>query len=139
MQKIIHDHNIVEYYLLNESGSLLMLNTFAQPFYCIIRSEAEINYHHQIAIDYISEANISNTIISALQHRSSLLYLGIGEFAEHIPPSQWEPYLYPASLFPDSTNYYYAFIEKPKEKPKIENPKIKKPKTRNRKAQKSKK
>jgi hypothetical protein len=104
--KLCKKHQIVEYYLLDEQGSYLLLDKNKKMKWLIVKKESEL----QSLINFAAFEEAPEPILNALQSREKLPYFHTEiELAE--PPSAWEKYLYPAAKLHGKELYYYSFIE----------------------------
>lgn len=104
-------NNIVEYYLINESGCFLMAEANGYLSWMVIKSEEEMAGYTSVVKD-----NYGNEkIIKELQDREKLLFLCTEEDHMNATIDTWEDNLYPATkLIGENNTYYYSHI---KEKP----------------------
>lgn len=106
--QIKEENNIVEFYLLENSGSYLMLDQFANVSYLIVKTEQDLKMHYELALDN----KASQQILDQLQAGKSIPYF----FNNHNFPSEWNDwstYLYPAEKLVGKQNYYYSYAKNP--------------------------
>ncbi len=101
-------NNIVEYYLINESGCFLMVNARGDLSWMIIKNEEEMLEYTNSAID-----NYGNReIIKELQSREKVLFLYTEADHINVTVDDWGKYLYPATkLVGENNTYYYSHIQ----------------------------
>jgi CheY-like chemotaxis protein len=107
VKKIILAEQAVEYYLLDELGSFLLVDIQGNHKWLIIRDENEMQLHYELANEYKVEDSVPEEILEKLGNRSHLLFLGI----QNLPPSQWLNHLYPAQHFSGEKKYYYSIVK----------------------------
>jgi len=108
VQNILVSKNITEYYLIDELGSFLLIDASGARIYLVVRDEATMQYHHQLATDYQEEKNVPSEVIQGLAQKNSLVFLGQNQA---VPPSEWADKIYPAKMLSCGTkNYYYALV-----------------------------
>jgi len=106
-ENFILKFNIVEYYLLNTSGSYVGYAKNGSTFFFIIQSESEIRELVDIAVD--NEADES--ILQGLENRSTVLFFP-EESDVHEPVSEWGRFVYPCNqIKAEDETYYYTFVE----------------------------
>ena len=93
------------YYLLEASGSFLFLDAKGTPSWLLVKTENDLNDYLDMAID----SGASETVISALKSKKSILYFNnFNEYSDAID-GHWVDYLYPAktlALSPDKKCFY---------------------------------
>ena len=104
---ICDKHHIVEYYLMDEQGSFLLLNAEGQPSWLAIRSADQMKADAEFA----EWSNGTPSVVQALKSRTSLVYFQTEDDLRVAPP-QWDAYLYPAQPIGDE-KYFYAYIDNP--------------------------
>lgn len=101
------EKNIVEYYLVNESGCFLMLDIDAKPSWLAVKNEKEMSYYQDIAIDNLAPQNI----IDEIKRRQKVLFLLTIEDDTDVLVEEWSSYMHPATkLEGQQGNYYYAYV-----------------------------
>ena len=109
IKDFFEQNNIVEYYLLNESGCFLMANSNGDLSCLVIKSEDEMTEYANAAIDNYGKEKI----IRELQSREKVLFICTEK--EHISTTvnSWGKCLYPATKIIGKDNtYYYSHIKK---------------------------
>ncbi len=106
--QIVNDNSIVEYYLLDEHGSFLMLNAEGKANWLLVKSEDDM-----VAItDQAQDQHACTEIISALSSRTLIPYfhtdedwnIGYDDFDVH-------KYLHPASSIRGNQIYHYSYVK----------------------------
>ena len=99
---------ISEYYLIDASGSYLMVDNQGVEHWCIVKNEVELANYATMA----AENDAPSEVRSALSKREKLpFFFNAIDFRQ--PYSHWNQYLYPCEkLVGDKQNYYYAICNK---------------------------
>jgi len=102
-------NNIVEYYLLNESGCFLMANLNGDLSYLVIKNEGEMAEYANAAKDNYGKEKV----IQELQSREKVLFICTEEEHLSVTVDNWEKYLYPATkIIGKNGTYYYSHAQK---------------------------
>jgi len=109
IKNTIRAEKTVEYYLIDEFGSFLLVDIHGNSKWLIVRDEHEMQHHYEIAKEYFVDGNVPDDILEKLAKRNSVLFLGLGD-KQNLPPSEWESRLYPANTFVGKRKYYYSII-----------------------------
>ena len=107
-QSLIQQHDIVEYYLLEASGSMLMLDKFAKPYWLIVKSGEDIETYYHIAVDNDAPEDICTALKN--KHRIPFFYR---ESDYLTPTNEWNKFLHPANQLVGVETFYYALLEDP--------------------------
>lgn len=107
--KVRHQVQAIEYYLLDNQGSFLFLDKDAKPSCLIVVSDEEMDAYYNIA----KYGDATEQVIKSLENRTKLPYFP-ASLERKIPPFTWEKYLYPAEVVEGKERYYYSFITNPK-------------------------
>jgi len=103
-KKLCEQYAIVEFYLLDSSGSFLLLNDQAQPIELITKTETDMQSFSEI-IEYDEKA--SNAQVTAINSRLSVPYFS--HYKDFVKPAQdWQ--LFPAKLIQGESNVYYCAV-----------------------------
>jgi CheY-like chemotaxis protein len=97
---------IVEYYLIDEQGSFLLINDRGTSYWLAVVDNSEIEglYEHA-AIEKAAEATLE-----VLRNKTKMpVFFTEDKLWTH--PTEWKPYLYPIQRLNGLDTYYYAFIE----------------------------
>ncbi|CAL7964077.1 Two component response regulator [Gammaproteobacteria bacterium] len=101
-------NNIVEYYLINESGCFLMADANGNLSWMVIKSEEEMAEYTSVAIDNYGKEEI----IKELQSRGKVLFLHTEEEHTSVTVDNWENYLHSATkLIGENNIYYYSHVK----------------------------
>jgi CheY-like chemotaxis protein len=106
--RLLAQTQAVEYYLLDDQGSFLLLDRYAKPSWLIMANEEKMTSYYQTAKD--GAAN--KKVIAQLKNKIMLPY-----FPATVTKNaamRWEDYLYPAKVLAGRKRYYYAHINAPK-------------------------
>lgn len=105
--QILQTNNIVEYYLISQSGCFLMFDFSGKPSWLIVKSEDEMKYYRQSAEDNDAPSSIKKR----LKDKRSILFLYSPE-DDKAPYDQWEKYLHHASSFQGEKNkFYFSYLK----------------------------
>ncbi|MFT3742272.1 MAG: hypothetical protein QM752_06360 [Gammaproteobacteria bacterium] len=103
---ICEDKNIVEFYLLDNQGSFLLLNDKAEPTWLLMKDEIEMSS----LTDFSEVEEAPEEIQMALRTRQKFPYFHTEEDTK-TPPAEWEKYMHPAtSLLGGQQTYYYCLL-----------------------------
>lgn len=107
LKRFIAEHDIVEYYRIDNFGSYLGFNNKHEAFWFINKPEQSFDEAVDIA-RYSNEA----TVIKPLVERSHFLFL-FSEIEKRQPVSVWNKYLFPVqnSYLAQGTRFFYGLIE----------------------------
>ncbi len=111
-------HDVVEYYLLDEHGSFLMLDMHGKPSWLIVKSDADMEHLYQFAI--LQEA--SEKILKGLQNRMLVPYFHTDEELK-ASLDECHHCFHPAVELKGKQMYYYVYLSRP-ETYKLERDKI---------------
>lgn len=99
-------HNIVEYYVINNSGSMLLLNQEAKLSWLAIANNEQMNGFYTTAEFW----HTSKAILEALKLKQKIPFIFSAD-EDEISPNKWDLYMYPAKQLIGQCNYYYAYID----------------------------
>lgn len=106
-QKVVNDiaqsSQAVEWYLIDEFGSLLFLDAQGSPTWLIIRSDDEMKQHAIL----LEQIGLKQSSVDQVIDRKQLLFL-LSETDYHKKAQEWEQHLFPCS--PLENNYYFSHI-----------------------------
>jgi CheY-like chemotaxis protein len=106
--QLVEQHDIIEYYLLDEHGSYLMLNAKGEAHFLVVKDEMEmLELSRQVEFEGAPQA-----IKEAINQKEKIPFF-FSESYLKIPYEQWNKYLHPASLLKGKSNYYYSFLIMP--------------------------
>jgi CheY-like chemotaxis protein len=101
--KLCKDTNATEYYLLDASGSFLLMDAEAKPTWLLVKTDQEIQEYCDIAIGN----HAPHAIVEALQKREKLPFF-LTEMDYQTPVTAWAALLHPAKLL--ANKYFYAVV-----------------------------
>ncbi len=106
------EHKIVEYYLMNESGSFLLLDKNGAPSWLLVKSENDMKLNDEVA----QGSYAPDVIHSSLKKREKLLFLLTKHDEWSVPVEEWGHYMHLATkLVGENNSYYCAFVNGPAE------------------------
>lgn len=100
-----YTNHFFEYYVIDESGSVLFIDYAGRPTWIVVKSQNEIEGLWSVAYDNEAPAGV----IQALEKKEKIPFFFVNE-DEHVPVSDWARYLHPAISLPELDGYYYAVI-----------------------------
>lgn len=103
--QIVEENHIIEYYLIENSGSFMMLNQDGEVIRLIVKTEEDMEMLYDIARD---DRNLSKDILEKLKNRESLVYFPNKE-SELISAKNWQ--FHQATLLKGQKDYYYSIIK----------------------------
>ena len=96
-------HEIVEYYLLDTSGTVLLLDMFGHPSWFVVRNSLELKMYAALAED----EGLSEALCEQLKNGQKIPFFP----RMAIETSKWNSYLHPASIIEGQQTYYYTFLK----------------------------
>ena len=96
----------VEYYLVDNSGSILFLDKNANPTWLIVRHTKELTDQ----LDLLEGYELPDHIINSVAKKEKILFL-LSEKEYKKPIGEWVDYLFDSRKLDDS--YYYSIIQAP--------------------------
>ena len=109
--KLIKEHEIVEYYLIDEDGSFLLADKEGKLSILVVKGEESVLSAYEIAKE--AKHRPSNQILEKLKNKELVLHLHSRENLR-LEPENWEKkqLLHPANILAGSKeNYYWAHIK----------------------------
>lgn len=101
-------HNIIEYYLIENTGCFLLISLDGRLSSLIVKNRQDLLLHYELAADN----NAPETVLKQLASGQSVPYCWpIHEF--YNPDIDWATKLYPANKLQADDLYYYALITTP--------------------------
>lgn len=103
LRQICDEHQIVEYYLTENSGSFLLLDADANTQSLVVKSEQDLRVYHELAYDH----EASEDVLTALQQGTKIPYFynKAQEWAE------WSSHLHPAQKVECEQVYFYSLLK----------------------------
>lgn len=108
--KIFEDNQIVEYYLLDEHGSFLMLDSEGNPSWLIVKNEQDM----QSVVEQANDQHAQGDILDALTNRAVIPYFHTEDDWEiGYDEDEVKRCLHPASKLVGKQMYYYSYVKHP--------------------------
>ncbi len=104
-REFCQEHGIVEYYLADNSGSLLMLDDDAHISFLIVKTEQDMRNHCDLAYD----TGASDDALEKMVSRDVLPCYWQSDLVI-IKDDEWEKCLIPAQRFDSQHTYYFAHV-----------------------------
>jgi CheY-like chemotaxis protein len=105
-EELVWKGNFVEYYLIDEFGSFLLLDILGHPSWLIIKSDSVIDQYCKIAEDNYAPEEIKNVLVK----REKIPFFFTQKDLE-AQVSKWGDYLHPAQkLVGKKNDYYFSLI-----------------------------
>jgi CheY-like chemotaxis protein len=96
---------IIEFYLLEKTGSFLLLDIDAKPTWFIVKTE---EYLDRLQKDLISDEKYS-FVVNKFGSNALIPFFGMSD--NSAMPLNWQDYLYPSQRLKGKQVYYYALID----------------------------
>jgi len=104
--KLIQENNIVEYYILDESGSFLMLDATAEnQIWLIIKSENDMKLYYELASD---DRGMTGDMLDKLKNKEIIPFFMTEREEIFGDPKDWK--LFKAKPLDQENNFYYAIL-----------------------------
>lgn len=105
-REVCKKNKIVEFYLADNSGSFFMLDEDANVSFLIVKNEADMRLHYDLALDN----GASEEVLDCLLKREKIPCFWQSNRAT--PQwSEWSNCLVPAKKYVSSETYYYAYVQ----------------------------
>lgn len=105
-QSILSSHQIIEYYLMDNSGSFMFVDFEGNLSWLAVKNEHELLGFYEFA----KNSNASDEILKKLRDKSFIPYFqSDDDFKSY--PSQWDKFMNPASRLQGQQTYYYSYIK----------------------------
>ncbi|MDX2165070.1 MAG: response regulator [Gammaproteobacteria bacterium] len=106
--EIIRKHRIVEYYLIENTGSFLLLKFDGTPIWLLVSSDTELQEYCDIAKDYHAPPEI----LKLLKEGQKIPYFKNPDEYMKMSGVHWEAHLHTAQKIQgENTTYYYALVK----------------------------
>ena len=102
-RELREEKGIIEYYLIDHSGSFLLLDDDAKTSFLIVKNTSDVRSHYDLAL----ENGASRKLLSELANGEKIPRYS----ASSTPWNEWSDGLVPALPFISDEIYYYAYIE----------------------------
>ena len=106
-EQLCQQLNIVEYYLTEMSGSFLLLDSHANASCLIIKSQQDLEYCRELAIDNHAPPEV----ITQLEQGSCVPYFWLDGDTYQDEWTDWDSHLLPAKSIECKQPYYYALVQ----------------------------
>lgn len=106
--RLCQEKHIVEYYVINDNGSFLLIDNKANPYWLALVNSSELEGFYDTAATEKAPGSIINT----LKEKTKIPFFFTDDDL-WTPPAEWGDYLHTAQRLEGLETYYYAFIEKP--------------------------
>jgi CheY-like chemotaxis protein len=116
-EDLVRKFNIVEYYLLDTSGSYVLLNAEGKIHWLIVKNERDMKMMQEIA----EEETKNKALIDAIEKREKLALL-LNPDKQLLSPKTWR--LEKVQLLQGKEKYYYSLVEGTDEYYKLETDRI---------------
>ncbi|MBN1684100.1 MAG: hypothetical protein JW855_01495 [Gammaproteobacteria bacterium] len=106
--RLVQENQIVEYYLIDQSGSFLMLDAKGKPYWLIVKSDRILKGFIHIAEDNEAPTSVQNV----LKNKEKIPFFFTEKDLE-VPVEAWgQGYLHPAKTIQGAKQlFHYAFIK----------------------------
>lgn len=105
-RQLREEKNIIEYYLVDNSGSFLMLDDDAEVSFLIVKSEADIREQYNLALASGATRDVLDQLVSGEK------ILGFWQATTAVPQgNDWSTGLVAANRFVSDETYYYAYVK----------------------------
>jgi|GEM_PF-1919497 len=118
-KKLIDKHNIIEYYLLDASGSYLFVDAKGKIYWLIVKNEEDMRMQYELAAE---EKDLSPSILKALKNKQKLAFLPT-QSEKNKPVEDWR-FEDADCLETQSGNYYYSLVKGTNKHYALDNQKI---------------
>jgi len=106
--EIIHERRIVEYYLIDTTGSFLLVDINGKPSWFIIKTEEDLKMYYELAED----TQAPKLLLRQLKEKEKIAHFFKTDDMHEVNGIDWELYLYPAKLLQGKQKYFYALLSK---------------------------
>lgn len=118
----LNQHDFAEYYLLDDTGSYLLVSSAGELRWLIIQNEAQMA---ATEFDTLDDENIPHEIRQQIKDRRVLKHsFNDDDFPSSNDPADWQRFLYPATKLAGRQVYYYSYIQNPQTQPLVDKNKI---------------
>lgn len=105
--QFIKDNKVAEYYLVNQAGCFLLLDSNGEASFLVVKSENDMQEYTDAAIDNYAPQDI----IDKLEQRTKVLFLLTSLEEQNVLVDDWKKYMYPATkLKGEKNSYYYSHV-----------------------------
>ncbi|MCW5589360.1 MAG: response regulator [Legionellales bacterium] len=107
--ELCRQHDLVEYYLTENTGTFLLLSANADAKWLIVCLEQDLKMYIELGEDL----NASRSVIERLIKREAIPHFWHVDRYYQVDPIEWESYLYPCKRLSGREEYYYTLIDNP--------------------------
>jgi CheY-like chemotaxis protein len=108
--ELVREHNVVEYYLLDESGSFLFLDEVGKPSWFLVKHEGEMQ-STEYDINF-PDIKINSETRQKINTRQLLRHFFTDQDAPQTD-TEWQTVLYSATKLSGRKDYYYSYVTEP--------------------------
>ncbi|MGE3919780.1 MAG: response regulator [Gammaproteobacteria bacterium] len=106
---IVTTNNIIEYYIMENSGSFLLLDADANPSYLIVKSQQDMQLHYELAICNQAPESVLNEFLSG----EKIPCFWQKDNFSTVDWDDWSMFLTPAQKLIGKNTYFYAYVKNP--------------------------
>ncbi len=106
--KAIKEKQVVEYYLIDTTGSFLLLDAKGEPSWLIVKSLDGLRMYYEIAAD----THAPKILLEQLKKGEKIAHFFNTDALHEVNGIDWELYLYLAKPLQGKQGYFYALIDK---------------------------
>ncbi len=103
---LLQKHNIIEFYLLDPSGSYLLVDEAGEVFWLLVKNEADMQVLTEVASDYSADDN--DPLLSSIKSRKKLAFF-LNPEEQLTTPESW--HLEDAQVLKGRDTYYYSIVK----------------------------
>ncbi len=107
-QQLCKTNNIVEYYLMDDHGSFLLLDAKGKPSWLAVADNELMESYAELA----KHDKAPEALTAALHSKKMMPYFHT-EDDFSVRPAEWQEYLHPAQTLQGKQLYYYSYITDP--------------------------
>ncbi|MBY0377263.1 MAG: hypothetical protein K2Q33_01700, partial [Gammaproteobacteria bacterium] len=103
------EKNISSYYMIELSGSFLLINDEGKLSWLIVKTKKDIDEY----VDFMKDSDMPENLIGVIERGEKIPYFNSGkDYIHSIDPSfQLEKHLYTAKKLEGQIDYYYSFTD----------------------------
>lgn len=110
-ETLCKENKIVEYYLIESSGSFLMLDKVGKPHWLIVKNHEELQMYY----DFAEDSKAPKTLLEQIKTGQKIPYFNHINNCQKVSGNDWKAYLHPAQKLVGKQTYYYALVNKVKD------------------------
>lgn len=108
--RLCQQHNIVEYYLTEITGSFLLLDADANINLLVVKGAEDLSIHYEFARDNGAPQSVLDVMRSGTKIPFSFQ---ADDYFKMYAEDEWQKQLFPAEQLKGKEIYYYSYIENP--------------------------